>query len=203
MNTNTFAGVRNYPGPTSATETAVAVINPLGGGSSGYTQQTAQFGTTRQLVGVPPDVSGGIFDGSPFKIRYAARAIGTGAGNFTVNVYWNNGVNTDLTTFTSDVLVIGSGAIAVASKPALAFDEVTLMWDSKLQSLAGFWNETSGMHVITSTGSVVNKSSAAVTATDPLAALQTSTSALNFFITFTCSANISSTQLIEFSLERV
>lgn len=204
MNSNSFAGVRYIPGPISSTETCVAAYNAIGGNTTGgFTQQTQQTGTVRQFIGVPPDVTGGIFDGSPFKLRVVAQAIGTGAGNFTVNTYWSAGVNTDLTTLTGDILIIGSGAVAVASKPANVFMEATLQWSSALGSLTGFWNETAGQYQITSTGGVVIKSSAAQTATDPIAALQTSTSALQFFVTFTASANISSTRLIEMSLERI
>ena len=44
---NTFAGVYTVPGPISATATAVAAYNAIGGASSGFTQQTVQTGTTR------------------------------------------------------------------------------------------------------------------------------------------------------------
>lgn len=203
-NANTFAGVYTIPGPVSATETCVAAYNAIGGNTTGgFTQQAIQTGTTRQFVGVPADVSGGIFDGRPFKMRVVAQTQSTVASNFTVNCYWSAGVNTNTTTLTGDILVIGSGAVAVASKPATVFMEATLQWDSSLQSLTGFWNGAAGQYVITSTGGVIIKSSAAETATDPIATLQASTGLLNFFVTFTNSGAVTSTKLIEFALDRI
>jgi hypothetical protein len=209
MNANTFVGVRGYPGPVSATETAIAVINPTGGASSGYTQQTLQFGTTRQIVGLPADVAGGTHDGVPFKVRVVALTLSAVASNFTVNIYWNCGANTNLTTFTNDVLVIGTGALAVASKPAVVVTEAVLMWQSGLGQLVGFWNETTGIANVVTTP-VLGKASASLTATNPIGISSTAgqTSLANsqgvqFFVTFTNSGAVTSTELVEFSLEGI
>lgn len=184
-NMNTFAGVYGLPGATSATETAVAQFNST---------------TTRAVVAPPQDVASGLLDGHPFLIKGMAKAIGTGVGNFTFNIYWNNGVNTNLTTFTNDVLVIGSGAIAVASKPAVAILEAMIVWDSSLQQVMGV--KTRSYNNLTATPAVPLVTPALTT--NPLVAAGTVTnvSGLQFFATVTCSANISSTTLLELSLER-
>lgn len=186
-NMNTFAQVQDLPGPTSATETAVAALNST---------------TVRATVGVPQDIAGGLFDGHPILVRGLAKAIGTGAGNFTFNIYWNVGTNTNLTTFTNDVLLIGSGAIAVASKPAVAFLEGMVMWDSSLQQVMGIKTRSYNNLVTTPAVPVVTP---ALTAANPLVAAGTVTniSQLQFFATITCSANISSTTLLELALEEL
>lgn len=194
-NLNTFAFLNNLPGPTATAETAVAAINAIGG----VTPTTA---ATRALVGVRQDAAGGFFDGHVLKIRGLAKAIGTGAGNFTFNIYWNVGTNSNLTTFTNDVLVIGSGAIAVASKPAVALLEAEVIWDSSLQQVMGVKQSSYNNLITTPAVPVVTP---ALTAANPLvaAAVVTNVSQLNFFATMTCSANISATTLIELALEQV
>jgi hypothetical protein len=145
------------------------------------------------------------FDGKPFKIRAVAQATATGASSFTVNIYWSSGKNTtDLTTLTSDVLVIGSGAQVLASKNGSVYLEAVLMWDSKSQQLAGFWNESAGFANIATTPAVI-KTSSAVTATNPITTAITSATALQFYVTFTCStaANVSQATLVEFSIEAI
>jgi hypothetical protein len=185
-NMNTFAGVYNLPGAISSTETAVAQFNST---------------TTRVLVAPPQDVAGGVLDGHPFLVKGQAKAIGTGAGNFTFNIYWNVGTNTNLTTFTSDVLLIGSGAIAVASKPAVACLEAMVIWDSSLQQVMAVKTRSYNNLVTTPAVPVVTP---ALSAANPLvaAATVTNVSQLAFFATITCSANITSTTLLELSLER-
>lgn len=195
-NQNTFAGLYNLAGPIATAETAVASINAIGGTT------TPGASTTRALVGVRQDVAGGLFDGHIFKIRGLAKAIGTGAGNFTFNIYWNVGTNSNLTTFTSDVLVIGSGAIAVASKPAVALLEAEVIWDSSLQQVMAIKQSSYNNLVTTPAVPVVTP---ALSAANPLVAAGTVTnvSQLNFFATMISSANISATTLIELCLEQV
>jgi len=189
-NANTvFSAPYNIVGPTSATETCIA-------------QGTST--TQRQLMGLGTDIAGGVFDGHPFKLRVISQGVASGACNFTVNCYLNSGANTaDLVTLTNDVLVIGSGAQAIASKSGYVFMEATLMWDSTLQALAGFWNETAGLAEIVTTPAII-KTSAAVTATNPITSTKAATQdKLQFFITHTMSANATSSKLIEFSIDRI
>lgn len=198
-NTNTFAAFpNNLAANFSSTETAVqspvGVMGPLGASTSGT--------PLRQLLSVPPDVSGGIYDGRPFKMRVIAQGTASGAGNFVVNTYWNKGANTNLTTFTNDVLVIGSGNAALASTTGYVFMEAVLFWDSTLQQLAAFWNETAGLADVVTTPAII-KTTAAVTATDPVASSLTKTDSLQFFVTTSISANGTGAKLVEFSLDRI
>lgn len=194
-NINTFAQIQDLAGPIAAAETAVAAVNAIGG----VTPTTA---ATRALVSCSNDVAGGFLDGHPFWVKGIAKAIGTGAGNFTFNIYWNVGANTNLTTFTNDVLLIGSGAIAVASKPAVAFLEAMVMWDSSLQQVMAIKTRSYNNLVATPAVPVVTP---ALSAANPLVAAGTVTnpSQLSFFATITCSANISSTTLLELALEQI
>lgn len=195
-NINTFAQIQDLPGPISTVETAVASINAIGGTT------TPGASTIRALVACPSDINGGFLDGHPFKIRGIAKAIGTGAGNFTFNVYFNIGTNTNLTTFTNDVLVVGSGAVAVASKPAVAVVEGLVMWDSSLQQVMALKVETFNNIITTPT---IPLATPAIIAATTLAAttVVTNPSQLAFFATFTSSANISATTLIELTLEQI
>lgn len=186
-NMNTFAGVYNLAGPISTVETAVAIP-----GST----------TVRQLLAPPQDIATGVLDGRMFRVRAVAKAVGTGAGNFTFNLYFNFGANTNLTTFTSDVLIVGNGTVAVASKTAVSTMSALLFWDSTLQQLSGVkefvWNSI----VTTPT---LTLATPAVTATQPLSAttVTTNVSGIQVFATITCSANITSTTLTELSFERI
>ncbi len=187
-NMNTFAQLSNLPGPISSTETCVAALNST---------------TTRAFQGIRQDVNGGLFDGRPFLVRGLAKAIGTGAGNFTFNIYWSkNQVNTDLTTLTNDVLLIGSGAIAVASKPAVAFLEAVVMWDSSLQQVMAIKQLSYNNLITTPAVPVVTP---ALSAANPLVAttVVTNVSGLSFYATITCSANITSTTLLELGLDQI
>jgi hypothetical protein len=200
-NANTVAGLYGLAGPISATETAVqspvGVMNPSGCKYVWYS--SSRYCYQFHLMFLAES-----YDGKPFKLRVVAQGVASGACNFTVNVYWNSLANTNLTTFTSDVLVIGSGAQALASKSGVVFMEATLMWDSTLQQLAGFWNESAGASDIPTTPAVI-KTTSAVTATSPITGSTaiTKTDQLEFFVTFTMSANATSSKLIEFALDRI
>jgi len=198
-NANTFAALYNLPANSTATETAaqsaVGVFGVLGASTAAA--------PLRAILAPRSDVSGGLLDGHPFKLRVVAQGVASGAGNFTVNVYLNAGGNTNLTTFTNDVLVIGSGAQALASKSGVVLMEAILMWDSTLQQLAGFWNEAAGVSNIPTTPAII-KTSAAVTATDPIASTGVATvDKLQFFVTSSISANGSSAKILEFALDQI
>lgn len=193
-NMNTVFALYNLPGVVSATETAVP---------------TVVGGTTRALMGLTsePAASQGLFDGHPFKIRVVAKAVGTGASNFTVNLYWNSANNTNLTTFTSDVLVNGSGAQALASKPGMVFTESVCVWDSALLQLSGYTPAPAGFSSLVTTPNLVTPTAATkINTSGVIASTGVSTPNLvQFFVTFTCStaANVSSATLTELSIERI
>jgi hypothetical protein len=189
-NTNTVAAAYNLTGPTSSTETCIA--------ASGSTTQ-------RALVAVRPDIIGGagLFDGHPFKLRVVSKAVASGACNFTVNVYLNLANNTGLTTLTSDVLVIGSGAQALASVSGALYMEAKLLWDSTAGRLAGHWMDGAGLSNIVTTPAVI-KTSGAVTGTNPLSASAiTSTGLMSFYVTHTMSANATSSTLVELANDQI
>lgn len=184
-NCNTFAGLYNQTGPTSATETAIA---------------SASSSTTRAIVAMPTNSE---FDGKPFKARVVSQGVASGACNFTVNLYWDSNANTNLTTFTGDVLVIGSGAQALASKSGTVLMEAICVWDSTLAQLAAFWIDSAGIANIPTTPAVI-KTSGAVTATNPVTASGVATSdLLRFFVTHTMSANATSSKLIELAFDEI
>ena len=188
-NQNTVFGLYNLTGPTSSTETAVA---------------TPGSTTLRATLGLTNDINGGFFDGHPFRLRVVSQGAASGACNFTVNVYANLGANiSDLTTLTNDVLVIGSGAQALASKSGFVFMEAILMWDSTLQALGAFWNEAACLANIVTTPAII-KSSAAVSATNPITSTKTATiNAVSFYVTHTMSANATSSKLVELAIDRI
>ena len=189
-NTNTMAAVYNLTGPTSSTETCIAAS-----GSS----------TQRALVNIRADVlaAGGLFDGHPFKVRAVSKYVASGAGNFTQNIYLNLANNTGLTTLTSDILLIGSGAHAMASKSGVVWIEAFCLWDSVEGRLAARWDDGAGLANIETTPAVI-KSAAAVTATNPMSATGvTATSGLSFYVTHTLSANATSSTLVELAIDQI
>ena len=190
-NSNTIASTPyNLTGPTSAVETAIAAQ-----GSS----------TVRAVAAVPANViaKNNWFDGHPFKVRAVSKFSASGAGNFTLNIYVNLGVNTNLTTFTNDILLIGSGALAMASSTGVVFLEATCLWDSATGRLAAKWDESGGLANIVTTPAII-KSSSAVTATNPISATGVdATSDLSFFVTHTMSANATSSSLVELCIDRI
>lgn len=199
MNCNTFAAFpqnmsANFTSVETAVQSPVGVLGPLGASTSGT--------PLRQLLSVPPDITGSIFDGRPFKMRIVAKGKASGAGNFAVNTYWNSGSNTNLTTFTSDVLVIDSGNQALASKAGYVFMEAVLMWDSDLKNLTGFWYESAGVADIVTTPAII-KTTSAVTGTSPVTTAATSIGGLEFFVTTSISANGTAASILDFSLDRI
>lgn len=106
-----------------------------------------------------------LFDGRPFKVRAAVKATGGGAGNVTLNVYANLGGNTNLTTFTNDVKVLSTGAIATAGAAITAYVEGIFIWDSTSRQLAG----VQGLCINNiGTPAVLNSGAFTVTSTNPV-----------------------------------
>ena len=183
-NANTVAAVYNLSQGNVTTETAFAGLSPIGGSSAAF-----GAGTTRAVVEVKPDVATGLFDGRPFRVRAAAKAASNGATNFTLKVYWNSGVNTNLTTFTGgDILLATSGITALASKPGSLWISALCIWDAASQQLAAV-SEATLSNVVTTP---IIVPAANVTATiggvvlttqNPVATAVTTTASLQFFAT--------------------
>lgn len=130
------------------------------------------------------------------------QGVASGAGNFVVNLYWNSGANTNGTTFTSDILLIGSGNQALASKSGVVVLEANVIWDSTSQQIATWWNAAAGISNIPTTPALT-KSTAAVGATNPVATAVAAQSSLQFFITTAISANGTSAKVLEFGADRI
>mgnify|MGYP001599049767 CR=1 FL=1 len=187
-NSNTFSQVQQLSANFGAVETAVA---------------SAADATKRAVVAVRADILSGIHDGRPFKLRVVARAAASGAGNFVVNAYWNSAANTNLTTFTGDILVVGSGNQALATSSGVVYMEARLLWDSASGRLAAHWLDGAGLSNIVTTPAVI-KTSGAITATNPIhASAVVAASDLQFFVTTSVSANGSSAKLIELALDAI
>lgn len=188
-NMNTFAQIVNLTANSTATETAVAAV---------------AGGTTRAIVGLENDVAGGLFDGQPFKLRVVCQGIASGAGNFAVNVYWNSGGNTNLTTFTNDILVQGSGNQALASKSGIVYMEEILMWDATLQQLSGIVVPLGFSSLVTTPNLLPSGAAPAkINTSGVVATAQTNASAIQFFVTTSISANGTSAKLLELALDQI
>lgn len=189
---NTVFAEYNLVGPTSSTETAVASVTG---------------GTTRAILGLTsePLKAQGLFDGRPFKVRVVSQAVATAASNFTVNLYWNSTSNTNLTTFTNDVLIIGSGAQAAASKWATVFMEATCMWDSTSTQFIAFWNETAGAANIPTTPAIIKSSASLIAAGSGIVSSSAvgTPNLVQFFVTHTSSGTTTSSTLLEFAIDRI
>jgi hypothetical protein len=189
-NSNTVFAEYNQVGPISSTETAIASV---------------AGGTTRLLLGLTNDINGGLFDGRPFKVRAVSQGVASGACNFTQKIYWNSTSNTNLTTFTNDILILSSSTQALASKSGYIIQEAVCIWDSTLKQLVSFNAAPAGYVSIPTTGGVVLGSTAVVNAgTNPVSSTGVGTiNLVQFFVTHTMSANQTSSTLVEFAIDRI
>lgn len=163
-------------------------------------------GTVRALCAMDADIAGGIFDGLPFRVRATFKAVPGASGNFTGKVYWNNGANTNLTTFTNDAVFLTSGTIALGTQAASILTmSATLVWDSVAQRLAGV-NDPQSFHTI-AVPAVLFSGASAVTATNnPVSAGPiTNLSGASFFATalFGTGNVANATTLLELALEQI
>ena len=189
-NCNTFSAVYNK---SLGNVTSISAFPTVAGGS------------VRQLVGVPADVAGGIYDGLPFRVRAVWKAVPGTSGNFTASVYWDSAANTDLTTLTGDKIFLTSGAVALGTQGASTFVlSATLVWDSTADRLAGV-NDPQSFHTI-ATPAVLFSGASAVTATNnPVATSVTDVGNLKFFATglFGTGNASNAVTLVELALERI
>ncbi len=136
---------------------------------------TVAGGLVRATVGIPADVSTGINDGLPFRVRGVWKVVPGTSGNYTASIYWNRGDQTDLTTFTNDKIFLTSGAIALGTQASSTFVlSATLVWSSTELRLSGV-NDPQCFHTI-ATPAVLFSGASAVTATNsPVAAANVAT----------------------------
>ena len=166
---------------------------------------TVSGGAVRARVGIRADVSAGIFDGLPFRVRGVWKAVPGTAGNYTASVYWDAGTNTDLTTLTDEKIFLTSGAIALGTQAASTFVlSAVLVWDSSAKRLAGV-NDPQSFHTI-ATPAVLFSGASAVTATNsPVATSVASVSAIQFIATglFGTTHASNAATLVELALEQI
>lgn len=199
---NTFQAFYGVPGPISTTATAFGDYHAIGGSTSaGFTQQAVQVATTRLVLGgynVPAGV--------PFELRGIATTVSAVASNMTLALYWNCGANTNLTTFTNDVSICTSSTQAVASVGGYIALNARLMWDDVNKQLMGVGDM--GLISIPTTPVASNGPGVGtINATNPIAVSSTAAQAaiatsagLQFFAVITNSGAVTSTKLVEFSL---
>lgn len=186
---NTFAAARGYVVGNVTSETVFA---PSGA-------------TVRSPLAVRSDISGGILDGMPFRLRAVVKAVPGTSGNFTAAVRFNSGANTNLTTFTSDNVFLTSGAVALGTQAASVFAlSAVLVWDSAAQRIAGV-NESVCFHTI-ATPAVLFSGASAVTATNnPVATSVTTVAGLSFIVTglFGTGNAANAATLLELGLDQI
>ena len=201
----TFAGYYGVPGPNTAAAVIVADYHPVGGNTTGgFSQQLVQTGTTRLLLGVPANSA--YMTGTPFEVRATVKGVTAAADNMTVAVWWNSGANTNLTTTTGDVVVVSSGTQALASVGGYVTVQQRLVWDDLNKQLMGIGDF--GMSSIPTTpAAVLGAGLGTINGTNPIAVSSTAAQAaianlygVRFYVIVTNSAAVTSTQLVEFSL---
>lgn len=204
---STFQGFYNVPGPVSATATAVADYHAIGGSTSGgFTQQAVQTGTTRLILSAGGSAG---FAGVPFIVRAVGKTVSAVASNFTLAIYWNSGSNTNLTTFTNDVAVLTSSTQAVASVGGYIALNARLVWDDVNKQLMGV-GDLGAASIPTTPVALNGPGVGTINATNPIAVSSTAAQAaiatqagVQFFAVMTNSGAVTSTQLVEFSLNEL
>src|SRR6185312_5873239 len=141
------------------------------------------------LLAIPADIATGLFDGRPFRVRASWKGTSNGATNLTVKVYWNSGGNTNLTTFTNDVLLMTSGTQAQASGSTSGFISSICIWDAASQRLAAASEATLGNIATPVTIPTANSGAVTIAAAAPITTALVNASGLSFFATALFSAS--------------
>lgn len=118
---------------------------------------TVTGGSTRVIVGPPPGLAGTQIEGRIIQVRLAVKVTGGTTTNFTLALYWYNSVNTDLTTFTGDIKIAATTAIAINSISGMYVMSADLAWDTISQRLMGAFE-----YFTTNTGAFTAKAATTV-----------------------------------------
>ena len=121
-NANTIAAFQNLSQGNVTSESAFA---------------SAAGGSVRAVLAPPAPVFTAVFEGHALRVRAVAKVTGGTTANYTLKVYGNYGGNTNLTTFTSDINIMTSGAVAVNSATRLFGLDGLVYWDATSQRLIG------------------------------------------------------------------
>src|SRR6266404_3927068 len=97
----------------------------------------ASTGSTRLILGPPTGLILNQLEGRIINVRLLAKITGGTTTNFTMTLYWSNSVNTDLTTFTGDIKIATTTALAVNTITSMFALSADLAWDTTSQRLMG------------------------------------------------------------------
>ena len=190
----------------------------LGNVTSETAFPAAAGGTTRGLLSLPPDpaflpntaaaavtVPWASVDGKPFRVRALSKVASGGAGTFQFQLYWNAATQTNLTTFTNDIVIAtdiytGPATPATGGVPCSFYLEAVCLWDSKSQQLmaaqgSSIANVTTTPHCVVADWTLTPAGAAVATGL-------ASSSALQFFATalFGTTHAGNSATLVEFAI---
>jgi hypothetical protein len=123
--------------------------------------------------------------------------------NVTFKLYWNAGVYSNLTTLSSDKLLVSTGTMATAGAASIsAYIEAVCLWDSVSQQLATV--QMLGLKNIPTTPAVINTGAMTISSPNPTTTLKATSDLLQFFATvaFSTSGVGDVATLTELSIEQ-
>lgn len=201
MNTNTIGYIagNTVSNPTAATDT---IFPTVAGGSVratiGWPAFTEWDPTSSPVASLPASV----VDGHPFKVKAAVKFTAIQSENVTFKLYWNAGVYTDLTTLSSDKLLVSTGTMATGGAVSgSAYVEAVCLWDSASQRIATV--QMLGLKNIP-TPAVINSGAMTISSTNPTTTSKATSDLLQFFATvaFSTSGVGDVATLTELSIEQ-
>jgi hypothetical protein len=205
MPTNNAFTTLGYPAGISQTNVTSESAFPSGqGGTTRGLVQVTAYNQWDPTSAAYTSLGASIIDGHPFKVKGCFKATAGASLNTTFKLYWNVGANTNLTTFTNDVLLVSSGTLASGGAASLSsYLEAVCLWDSTSQQLMAV--QGLAINNIPTTPTVLNSGAYTITATNPIKTAQTLSNNLQFFasalIGTSNAANVAT--LVELSLELV
>jgi hypothetical protein len=120
-NINTLAVTQNISQTNPTAETAFA----------------STAGGAVRFILTPPGALGTQLEGRILRLKAAIKVTGGTTTNYTPKLYWDASVNTNLTTFTSDIGMAAPTAFAVNTVTRMYYLQADLVWDSISQRMAG------------------------------------------------------------------
>ena len=203
-------GLQNYQ-QTIAVTTATPLLAPSAGGVyPGLPSPLFPLSTSTYpcglFIAVPPDISGGVFDGHPFQVSLAAKITGTATTNTLVNLYnakassWSAGPAAG-TAGGYTIATLGTGTTAVVTGTATA--GVTASASINFLMTAQFlWDSVTKILALQSATQYINGAVVAVAATSNVTTVAAGD--LNFIPSFTFASASTNTVLVtEFLINRV
>lgn len=172
--------VSRLAGLAQGNVTSESAFPSVAGGSVRAVLAQEVSSTAAQLPAISASPIAGAFDGVPFLVTAHFKVTAASSGNITCKLYWNSGSNTNLTTFTNDVLLISSGTVATGGVDVGVSLTAKCLWDSGSQQLMA--TQVSGLTNI-GTPAVLNSGAETITSTNPVATGLATVDKLQFFAT--------------------